>query len=444
MQLEGVDRMASQMGADARILAAALCTPHKAPPPAVSRALFKDLEEEPEEDAGPGPGPGEPGPAEETGEKAEKRERKLAQTPEDEAGLRGAVLGREDVEAGADPLSLLVSEESQSLASREPPGSAPSGASRNLAEEIETYMGLRTPPAPKTPGEDVQVQVQPGPPLERRSSLPAPPASPQTGERSPAPVTRSKTFSANTQTPGGGRAGSLTALVRSSQGGSLGSVITSISGLKMDALLSRPKMDALLSGPKMDALKSGMKQAASVASKVWGAVASAYGDSDEEVGASVGVGGVGPPSGLSRQPPAFQDEPDGGFPSRLEENMLAAQEGEDGTERGLVPGLVSNGLNRSCTSLGSSSGSSDTGRGTHFTREARSSAPPLAAAAASDFAFWSTEAAPGRPGRGPDSEHSSSLSIYQNCSLEVRGPRRGSAQTRGGAEPEPPVSAHRC
>lgn len=293
MQLEGVDRMASQMGADARILAAALCTPHKAPPPATSRALFKDLEEEPEEDAGPSPG--EPGPAEETGEKAEKREWKLAQTPEDEAGLRGAVLEREDVEAGADPLSLLVSEESQSLASHEPPDSAPLGASRNLAEEIEMYMGLRTPPAPKTPGGDVQVQVQVqnGPPLERRSSLPAPPASPQTGERSPAPVTRSKTFTANSQTAdGGGRAGSLTALVRSSQGGSLGSVITSISGLKMDALLSRPKMDALLSGPKMDALKSGMKQAASVASKVWGAVASAYGDSDEEVGASVGGWGA--------------------------------------------------------------------------------------------------------------------------------------------------------
>lgn len=286
MLLEGVDRMASQMGADARILAAALCTPHKAPPPAVARALFKDLEEEPEEDAGPSPGG--PGPAEETGEKAEKLERKLAETPEDEAGLRGAVLGREDVEAGADPLSLLVSEESQSLASQEPPGSAPSGASRNLAEEIEMYMSLRTPLAPKTSGGDVQVQV--GPPLERRSSLPTPPASPQTGERSPAPVSRSKTFAANTQTPGG-RAGSLTALVRSSQGGSLGSVITSISGIKMDALLSRPKMDALLSGPKMDVLKSGMKQAASVASRVWGAVASAYVDSDEEVGVSVGGGG---------------------------------------------------------------------------------------------------------------------------------------------------------
>jgi hypothetical protein len=69
---------------------------------------------------------------------------------------------------------------------------------------------------------------------------------------------------------------SLTALVRSSQNGSLGSVINSISGMKMDTLLS---------GPKMDVLKSGMKQAGNLASKVWGAVASAYSYSDDEVSA---------------------------------------------------------------------------------------------------------------------------------------------------------------
>lgn len=104
--------------------------------------------------------------------------------------------------------------------------------------------------------------------------------------------------------------------------------------------------------------------------------------------------------------------------------MLAGQDREDGAERGLIPGLVSNGLNRSCTSLGSSSGSSDTGRGTHPTRKTRTrrSGP----GAASDAMFASTDGAPGRAGRGPDSEHSwslhaSSLSIYQNCSLEVRG-----------------------
>ena len=40
----------------------------------------------------------------------------------------------------------------------------------------------------------------------------------------------------------------------------------------------------------MDVFKSGMKQAASVASKVWGAVASAYSYSDDEVRG--GLGGV--------------------------------------------------------------------------------------------------------------------------------------------------------
>lgn len=382
---QGVDHMASQMGADARILAAALCTGPSAPPLAVSRTLFKDLEEEPEEDAGLtlAAGEGDPGEAEKTGEaKTEKRERKLAEAPEDESVLRGVVLEREDVEAGSDPLSLLVfeSEESGSVASQEPPRSAPSVASRNLAEEIEMYMSLRTPLAGKSSSVDVQqVQAeaaeapQPRPPLERRSSLPVPPVKPQTGssdetaKRSPNAVTRSKTFAAKTKTPGGSAASpkgaSLTALVRSSQGGSLGSVINSISGIKMDALLS---------GPKMDVLKSGMKQAANVASKVWGAVASAYVYSDEEVSMFVGEGKRLP--ALSRRLPVCQDEPDsggGGFPSRLEENMLAAQDCEDGAERGLIPGLVSNGLNQSCTSLGSSSGSSDTGRGTHLTRKTR-------------------------------------------------------------------------
>lgn len=104
--------------------------------------------------------------------------------------------------------------------------------------------------------------------------------------------------------------------------------------------------------------------------------------------------------------------------------MLAAQECEDAAERGPIPGLVSNGLNQSCTSLGSSSSSSDTGRGTHLTRETCTLAT-ASLAAASDCLFWSADATPGRAGRGPDSEHSSSLhtsslSIYQNCSLEVR------------------------
>lgn len=53
----------------------------------------------------------------------------------------------------------------------------------------------------------------------------------------------------------------------------------------------------------------------------------------------------------------------GGFPSHLDEHMLAASDADESPERGAIPGLVSNGLNQSRTSLGSSSGSSDTGRG---------------------------------------------------------------------------------
>ncbi|XP_076737997.1 DENN domain-containing protein 4C-like [Maylandia zebra] len=82
--------------------------------------------------------------------------------------------------------------------------------------------------------------------------------------------------------------------------------------------------------------------------------------------------------------------------------MLAAHDLDDSPERKGIPGLVANGLNQSCTSLGgSSSGSSDTGRGT-----------------------TQTHLIPGRRGRGPDSEqssshHASSSSIFQNCALEV-------------------------
>lgn len=313
---KGVDHMASQMGADARILAAALCTaaslpPAPAPHNGVSKALFQDLEEEPEDEQGlvleklpeeEGPAAGE-GDKEEktTEEEEEKLERQGSEALEEDVGSRGsaaaAALGRADVEAGADPLSLLASEseESASGGSQEPLSSrsVPPVVSRNLAEEIEMYMSLRNPLGAKSASMELQ-QAAPDaattggatdglpPPLERRSSLPAPAAEPQTtGRRSPAAVTRSKTFAAKTRTPGGGglagspasKSASLTALVKSSQGGSLGSVITSISAIKMDALLS---------GPKMDVLKSGMKQAAAAASKVWGAVASAYSYSDDE------------------------------------------------------------------------------------------------------------------------------------------------------------------
>ncbi|XP_054456882.1 DENN domain-containing protein 4C isoform X2 [Anoplopoma fimbria] len=407
---KGVDHMASQMGADARILAAALGAGKSPPPNSVSKTLFKDLEEEPEDDQGltlvklpEEDGTGEAAAtAEEEGKGGDEevdrtelkmvtRERKQTETNEEDPGLRGPTLERADVEVGADPLSLLVTEceESASVSSQEPPPPMPAVVSRNLAEEIEMYMSLRSPLGVKSSSMELQQAQgdsadppQPKQSMERRSSLPVPPVktlncSPgDTPKRSPTTVTRSKTFAAKTKTPGratgspGPRSSSLTALVKSSQGGSLGSVINSISGIKMDNLLS---------GPKIDVLKSSMKQAANVASKMWGAVASAYYSDDEDEQAQGG----------------------GGFPSHLDEHMLAAHEADESPERGVIPGLVANGLNQSCTSLGSSSGSSDTGRGTH-----------------------QTHPTPGRAGRGPDSEqgsllHASSSSIYQNCALEV-------------------------
>uniref|UniRef100_A0A3P8U2T2 DENN domain containing 4C n=1 Tax=Amphiprion percula TaxID=161767 RepID=A0A3P8U2T2_AMPPE len=392
---KGVDHMASQMGADARILAAALSGGQSPSPNSVSKALFKDLEEEPEDDQGLTvrtlPEEEGQGAAEEkkdddkevkgTEVNVENRERKLTETQEDESGARGATLERADVKVGADPLSLLVSEseESASVTSQEMPRSVPAVVSRNLAEEIEMYMSLRSPLGAKSSSMELQQSQgdstdtpQPKQSIERRSSLPVPPVKTPRGspgdtpKRSPSTVTRSKTFAAKTKTPGsttaspGPRSSSLTALVKSSQGGSLGSVINSISGIKMDTLLS---------GPKIDVLKSSMKQAANVASKVWGAVASAYSYSDDEV----------------RESHIFR----AGFAMILDTSP----------ERRTIPGLVANGLNQSCTSLGSSSGSSDTGRGTHQTRENMKE-------------------------KGPDSEqssshHASSSSIYQNYALEV-------------------------
>ncbi|KAK7909708.1 hypothetical protein WMY93_014392 [Mugilogobius chulae] len=386
----GVDHMASQMGADARILAAALATGQSPPPHTVSKALFKDLEEEPEdeleklgEDAAPEKD------QEKGGKVQEKKEGEgNKQIQDDEAGERVAALERADVEVGADPLSRLVSEseESASVTSQELSRSVPVVVSRNLAEEIEMYMSLQSPLSVKSSSMDLQQPKdtidapQNKQTLERRSSLPVPQVKTPTGspgdtpKRSPNTVTRSKTFAVKSKTPSstsgspGPRSASLTALVKSSQGGSLGSVINTFSGIKMDTLLS---------GPKMDVLKSSMKQAATVASKVWGAVASAYSYSDDE----------------DEQGHA------GGFPAHLDENLLSPLDVDESPERGLIPGLVSNGLNQSCTSLGSSSGSSDTGRGTQ-----------------------QTHPTPGR-GRGLDSDqgshHASCSSIFQNIALEV-------------------------
>ncbi|XP_076144653.1 DENN domain-containing protein 4C isoform X2 [Alosa pseudoharengus] len=442
--------MAAHMGADARILAHALTgtkTPTPTPPaythapggtatptPGGGSACFAfpeqegEEEEEPEEEEA---SPDTPTPREEQEKEADKEE---AEPDEMDGGEQAAsevttppcmarsistisssssastrVAERLDVEAGSDPLSLLASEseDAASLQSQESQTGVPSTPTRQLAHEIELYMSLGSKASSTelvhtsqaTPDADAEVSQQPllhpsssssspsgKQSLERRSSLPAapPPRPPPPGstgstpKRSPAGVTRSKTFAVKSRTMGPPQSParslaspsvSLSALVRSSQSASLGSVMNSISAIKMDSLLS---------GPKMDVLKSGMKQAATVASKVWGAVASAYYSDDEDE----------------------QGQQRDGFPARLDDQFLAEEgPGAEGhTPRGLIPSLASNGLTHSSTSLGSSSGSSDTHHNTPMT--------------------------PGRSMRGGDSEHSSShhassSSIYQNCSLEV-------------------------
>uniref|UniRef100_A0A8C7DP28 DENN domain containing 4C n=1 Tax=Oncorhynchus kisutch TaxID=8019 RepID=A0A8C7DP28_ONCKI len=357
MEKNGVDHIARRMGADARILADALsgCGTTQPPTNPPSKALFKELESEGRclmlgklsEEEGPVM---DPTPLEEGLGKEEERmdgedEMGLKLEEEGDSGGRGdsslPTLEMKEVDVGADPLSLLVSEHEElaSVTSQELPHSLPAVVSRNLADEIEMYMSLRSPLGPKSSSMEFQQGGQGGDSspdtapvkqaLERRSSLPVPPvkhpggsSGDSTPKRSPAAVTRSKTFAVMATRSRGVVASprsSLTALVRSSQNGSLGSVINSISGMKMDTLLS---------GPKMDVLKSGMKQAGNLASKVWGAVASAYSYSDDEV----------------------RDSP---------------------THRGPTQGLVSNGLTQSSTSLASSSSSSDTGRGPHSTRKTR-------------------------------------------------------------------------
>uniref|UniRef100_A0A4W5NRE8 DENN domain containing 4C n=1 Tax=Hucho hucho TaxID=62062 RepID=A0A4W5NRE8_9TELE len=401
MEKHGVDHIVCRMGADARILAAALSGGGTTPPPtkplpSAAKALFKDLELESEEGRGPTlgklseeEGPViDPTPLEEGLGKEEKRmkgDRKEA-GGEDEMGLkleeedeekdsggRGSIslptLEIKEVQVGADPLSLLVSEHEElaSVTSQELPQSLPAVVSRNLADEIEMYMSLRSPLGPKSCSMELHQEDQGGDPspdaapvkqpLERRSSLPVPPvkhpggsSGDTTPKRSPTAVTRSKTFAVKASRSSASsrgvvaspRSSPLTALVRSSQSASLGSVINSISGMKMDTLLS---------GPKMDVLKSGMKQAGNLASKVWGAVASAYSYSDDE----------------DELGPDYRERDS--FPAGLDESMLLGGGGSDSpTHRGPTQGLVSNGLTQSSTSLGSSSGSSDTGRGPHSTR----------------------------------------------------------------------------
>ncbi|KAF3814242.1 hypothetical protein GH733_018341 [Mirounga leonina] len=247
---------------------------------------------------------------------------------------------REDVETGLDPLSLLATEcTGEKTADPEDKVSSPVIA-RNLADEIESYMNLKSPLGSKSSSMELHGEGgrESGPtsafthPLERSSSLPLErgPAAQEDPEReksSPAEAS-SKTLAGRfkQQTPSRGpkERSTLSALVRSSPHGSLGSVVNSLSGLKLDHILS---------GPKMEVLKSGMKQAATVASKMWVAVASAYSYSDDEE----------------------ETNRDYSFPAGLEDHILE----ENVSPNVNISGLVPSELTQSNTSLGSSSSSGD-------------------------------------------------------------------------------------
>ncbi|XP_072260494.1 DENN domain-containing protein 4C isoform X2 [Pyxicephalus adspersus] len=282
---------------------------------------------------------------------------------------------REGVVTGLDPLSLLASETVEKEPSPPEEKTVSPVVARNLADEIESYMNLKSPLGNKSSSMELRKKesaksdekLSQGT-LERRSSLPVDsvPSDVQ-NENQKNTVSRSKTFANSPkQNPKNQkeRSLSLTALVRNSQSGSLGSVVNSLPGLKFDQLLT---------GPKMDVLKSSMKQAANVASKMWGAVASAYNYSDDE---------------------------DDGHQS---ENHLEEHIQSDNIKT-TSHGLSANNLNHSTTSLGSSS-SGDT----------------------SKQSYTNSDSTPGRGIRGLESERSdhgssqntSLLSIFQNCAMEV-------------------------
>uniref|UniRef100_A0A8D0FF28 DENN domain containing 4C n=1 Tax=Strix occidentalis caurina TaxID=311401 RepID=A0A8D0FF28_STROC len=226
------------------------------------------------------------------GQSAESRNQKLESR--DGTAKRNSFYGvvkpieREDVEVGLDPLSLLATDSTQPRHPEPEEKVVSPVAARNLADEIESYMNLKNPLGSKFPSMELhKPDREPeasgtfSHSQERRSSLPLDPIlpSPKSYEnrRSPS-VSRSKTFTGRPKQQTHPRvqkerSSSLTGLGRSSPHGSLGSVVTTLSSLKLDNILS---------GPKMDVLKSGMKQAANVASKMWGVVTSAYSYSDDE------------------------------------------------------------------------------------------------------------------------------------------------------------------
>ncbi|XP_042309332.1 DENN domain-containing protein 4C isoform X2 [Sceloporus undulatus] len=295
---------------------------------------------------------------------------------------------REDVQVGLDPLSLLATETVEPKPSEQEEKMMSPVVVRNLADEIESYMNLKSPLGSKSSSmelhrnESNQEAVSPGSlghSLERRSSLPSdstPAPQVQHATRKSPAVSRSKTFTGRPKQLALSRAQkersiSLTGLGRSSPQASLGAVVTSLSGLKLDHILS---------GPKIDVLKSGMKQAANVASKVWGAVSSAYSYSDDE---------------------EENSQPDFTFPAGFEDQILGVcQSPKTG-----ITGLAASELAQSTTSLGSSSSSGDTGKPHYQTGE---------------VLFPRGLKAPDSDKSEHGSSHNTSLSsIFQNCAMEV-------------------------
>ncbi|NXW58839.1 DEN4C protein, partial [Eurystomus gularis] len=293
---------------------------------------------------------------------------------------------REDVEVGLDPLSLLATDSMQPRYPESEEKLVSPVAARNLADEIESYMNLKNPLGCKFPSMELHKpdrEAEASSTLshsqERRSSLPLDPIlpSPKSYENRKSPsVSRSKTFTGRPkqQTPlrvQKERSSSLTGLGRSSPHASLGSVVTTLSNLKLDNILS---------GPKIDVLKSGMKQAANVASKMWGVVTSAYSYSDDE---------------------AKSNQPDFNFPAGFEDSIL----GDNVSSRTGVPGLMTNELAQSTTSLGSSSSSGDAGR-QHYS--------------AGEVSFPRSMKVLDSEKSEHSSSHNTSLSsIFQNYAMEV-------------------------
>ncbi|XP_074851074.1 DENN domain-containing protein 4C [Carettochelys insculpta] len=295
---------------------------------------------------------------------------------------------REDVKVGLDPLSLLATETAEPNPSQPEEKIMSPVTARNLADEIESYMNFKSPLGSKSSSLELHKQDSReaaasgtlGSSQERRSSLPSdsvPPAPEESENRRSPVISRSKTFMGRPKQQTylrvhKERLSSLTSLGRSSQHGSLGSVVTTLSNLKLDNILS---------GPKLDVLKSGMKQAATVASKMWGAVTSQYNYSDDE---------------------EETHRPDFTFPAGFEDHIL----GDNLSPKPGIPGLVTSELSQSTTSLGSSNSSSgDVGK-QHYT--------------AGEVSFPRSVKVMDSEKSEHGSSHNTSLSsIFQNCAMEV-------------------------